>query len=627
MLHKQLFKGKLQQISLVILSLALGQVQAAEQLKVMSFNVWTVEGTQAGRDHIVNIVNTSGADVVGFQELSDPALIANALGWHLHTQSSSSTNIISRYPILESSPAKWGAKLQLPSGKTAWVFNTHLPAYPYQPYDLRDNTLAKNETAVINSANSARGSQVTALLNDITAANALTSADMVFLTGDFNEPSHLDWTQAVADSTARSYDLKVQWPASSRIAAIGLTDSLRQLSPDPVSDKSYSWTPRPAADEVHDRIDIVYYAGTGLTPGSVANIGPADGSADTDIVYANYPSDHRAVVATFSYATEPVEAGENILTTLELANDLALNGTAGLTGSSVSINWQAFALSAGGVLSPSSAVTFTDSHDPATTISVSQAGSYILKLTVTDGQSQYSDELELRVYADACLAAKATGDWTASYYDRNNDCVVDLIDLSMLVSDWLKDNSLEATCYYTGPLVSAPTVLDGLTGTTNDPVPADHGSNATNTPHIALTWTPTGGGNNSNNQWELYNNWPNGGTGGMVYQMDSSPDDAYKTHSIIFTPESRYNVRVNNIKINVWSGGGNSNVNWTLTGTVSGLLGSGIFATPNGTAVTHQINLEGFGSETITLALDQSSGKGTYIAIDDLSFSEIRPIN
>ncbi|MBN2842012.1 MAG: endonuclease/exonuclease/phosphatase family protein, partial [Sedimentisphaerales bacterium] len=370
MLNENIFKSRFQQIALGLLCLGLGQVQAAEQIKVMSFNVWTVEGTQTGRDHIVNIVNASGADVVGFQELSDPGLIANALGWHLHTQSNASTNIISRYPILESSPARWGAKLQLPSGKTAWVFNTHLPAYPYQPYDLRDNTLAKNEAAVISSATSARGSQVTAVINDITAINAVSSGEMVFLTGDFNEPSHLDWTQGVADSTARSYDLKVQWPASSRIAAIGLTDSLRQISPDPVSDKSYSWTPRPEANEVHDRIDIVYYAGAGVTPQAVANIGPADGNADTDIVYNNYPSDHRAVVATFSYAAQPVEAGENILTTLELADGLALNGTVALTGSSLSINWQAFSVSAGGVLTPASSVSFTDSQDPATTISV-----------------------------------------------------------------------------------------------------------------------------------------------------------------------------------------------------------------------------------------------------------------
>ena len=627
MLFSQNLSLKLTLIAAVFLCFITCQVLAAEQLKIMSFNVWSVENTQAGRDHIVNVINSSGADVVGFQELSNPTLIAGALGWNLQSQPNSGVNIISRYPIVEASPSAWGAKIQLSSGTTVWVFNTHLPAYPYQPYDLRDNTLAKSETAVINAATSARGSALTQVLNDIAATNAINSGSITFLTGDFNEPSCLDWTQAVADATARSYDLKVQWPSSKRIIDARLTDSLRKLSPNPITDNSYTWTPRPASNEVHDRIDIVYYAGLGVTPTAVSNIGPADGSPDTDIVYANYPSDHRAVLATFTCTPDPVDAGKNILTTLDLAGSLQLDGTISISGDTLTINWQAFSVSPSGVLSATSNIIFSDPTNPDTIITAGQAGNYILKLNATLNGTTYSDQVELRVYADTCQAAKATGTWQAAYYDRNSDCNVDLADLAQFAMDWLNNSSLATTRYYAWPYVGTATVLAGLAGTTNDTIPVNHGTYVQNTPHIAITWSPSGGSNNSNNQWELYNDWPNGGTGGMVYQMGSMSDHDYKTHSIAFKPDEGYNVQVNSLDLNIWPGGGMSNVSWTVTGSVSGSHGSGIFTTADGNVATHQININGISSETLTLSLDQKSGKGSYIALDNLSFSEIRPLN
>ena len=464
---------------LMMLCLTFSSVEAASQLKILSFNTWRVEDTQSGRDAIVDIVNVSGADIVGFQELSHASEVAAALGggWNLYSQDSSDKQIMSRYPIVSSSPNKQGVKVELPSGTYAWVFNVHLPAYPYQPYDLRDGTLSANEVTVIAAANNARGSQVAALLNDITAVGALTSGDMVFLTGDFNEPSHHDWTQAAVDHTSRTYDIKVEWPASKRITDVGFTDSLRNIRPDEVNDYAYTWTPLPSSNEVHDRIDIIYFAGPDVTPASVQNIGPVGINPNTDIEYAGYPSDHRAVLATFEFIPPVVEVADN-------------------------------------------------------------------------------------------------------------------------------------------------TVLTGAGGNTNDPVPADHGSNVQDTPHVALTWAPTGGANNSRNQWEQYNDWPGGGEGGAVYQVDSS--GGYLEHTITFTPESGYSVVLTSLDLNVWAGGGDTDVDWTVTGSSSGLLGSGTFTTPDGAVATHAINLAGSSSETVTLSLLQTSGADAYLGMDNLTFSEKR---
>ncbi|MBN2843926.1 MAG: hypothetical protein JXM68_12605, partial [Sedimentisphaerales bacterium] len=165
------------------------------------------------------------------------------------------------------------------------------------------------------------------------------------------------------------------------------------------------------------------------------------------------------------------------------------------------------------------------------------------------------------------------------------------------------------------------TVLTGVGGSNNDPVPQDHGSFVQDTPNIALNWSPTGGGNNSRNQWEQYNSWPLGGDGGQVYQIDSS--DTYSEHLITFTPQGGFDVRLNSLDLNVWGGGGATAVNWTVTGSVSGELGSGTFNTADGAAVTHNINITGNSTEALTLSLLQTSGLDSYLALDNLNFSQL----
>ena len=166
------------------------------------------------------------------------------------------------------------------------------------------------------------------------------------------------------------------------------------------------------------------------------------------------------------------------------------------------------------------------------------------------------------------------------------------------------------------------TILPGADGNTNDSVPQDHGSFAQDTPEIALTWEPTGGGNNANNQWEIYRDWPNAGTDGIVYQLGSS-SIVYK---VIFTPNAKYNVVINSLDLNVWSGGGSTDVSWDVTGSVSGQLGSGVFTTADASAVTHNINLAGSKAEVLTLSLQQTSGLEAYLGMDNLNFSQVQDL-
>jgi len=234
--------------------------------------------------------------------------VANALGWHYWQQSGGGIQVVSRFPIIGASSGGLGVEIQLQPGRNVWLFNAHLSAYPYQPYDLRDDweadgDLDMDEADVIAQANAARGGQVTNYLNDMT--EAIISGLPMFLTGDFNEPSHLDWTQEAADATARPFDFEVAWPASTRLADAGWVDSYRAVRPDELTDPGYTWTPGTppptiAHDEVHDRIDFVYHQGRGIEAVAARTLGIDSGNVNTDIAVAGYNSDHRAVAVDFT---------------------------------------------------------------------------------------------------------------------------------------------------------------------------------------------------------------------------------------------------------------------------------------------------------------------------------------
>jgi hypothetical protein len=312
--------------------LLLGHATAADvPVKVMSFNVWhsdaktTPELTKLG-----NAMVASGATIIGLQELESSRLAAlvtqlsTATGktWYSSSMSTGDEQLLSTYPILQQAaavtqpntnlPSVWGAQFEITPGHNAWIFNGHLTPNPYQPYFLRDGTLAQNEAAVIASANAARGADVTSMLGGINGSGAITENVPIFITGDFNEPSHLDWTQAAANATPRTFDLKVAWPASSAIVQAGYQDSYRAIHPDPIAKPAYTWTPGvPSADsnvtpptiaanEVHDRIDFVYYRGANVTPTGARNLSYPDGDPSTDVNVPGYNSDHRGVVSDFT---------------------------------------------------------------------------------------------------------------------------------------------------------------------------------------------------------------------------------------------------------------------------------------------------------------------------------------
>lgn len=308
---------RLARLALLVATFAL-PAAAETTVKVMSFNIWGAgvnEGT--GIEETVAAIRAAGADVVGLQETRgepDPCTptdcaakgesraraLAEALGWHWHDQSGESpalwsNAVISRFPITGVSPGDLGVRLDV-GGREVWHFNIHLDDEPYQPYQIKGieygpAPFVKTVGEAEDWAARTRGPAIDLLLAEVAAVDG-----PVFVTGDFNEPSALDWTAAAV--AAGQQPLAVDWPATARILGAGFTDAYRAVHPDPVVKPAYTWTPKWTTEDdptdKHDRIDFVFVRGVTVTDAAIVG---EDGPR-SDITVMPWPADHRAVVAT-----------------------------------------------------------------------------------------------------------------------------------------------------------------------------------------------------------------------------------------------------------------------------------------------------------------------------------------
>jgi hypothetical protein len=183
------------------------------------------------------------------------------------------------------------------------VYACHLSPYPYGPYSA---CLEHREASRVRSDESRSGrlQQVSDILHQM--ARLLADADSVpvFLMGDFNCPSHLDWTPAAAPLHC---GYTIEWPVTLAVEEAGFADSYREIHPDPVADPGNTWSPiyetftHPGgAREPLDRIDMVHAAGAGVTAIDsevflVEPIAPIPDHEDN-----GWPSDHAAVLSAFS---------------------------------------------------------------------------------------------------------------------------------------------------------------------------------------------------------------------------------------------------------------------------------------------------------------------------------------
>ena len=307
--------------ALVLLS---GSAFADTTLSIMSFNVYG-GGANDGKpvDETVAVIKAVGADIIGMQETrleSDPCdadycpatgesvakAIAEKLGFHYYDQTKTNealwaNAIISRYPIGPATANDLGVRIDV-DGRVVYAFNIHLDDSPYQPYQLLNieygaAPFIKTEAEAIKFAEETRGPALKLLAEDLKAADG---ADAAFVFGDFNEPSHLDWTkEAVA---AGHQPIAVKWPSTFALEKLGFVDPYRMVHPDVVAKPAYTWTPTSEPtdpEDHHDRIDFALVRAKTLTVEDASIVGEKPEAAE--IVVTPWPSDHRATMAKIKF--------------------------------------------------------------------------------------------------------------------------------------------------------------------------------------------------------------------------------------------------------------------------------------------------------------------------------------
>lgn len=273
-------------------------------LRVMCFNIWvSASNVPDGISHVASAILETNPDLIGLQECSSGAFqqvltllradprFADATG-----VSNSSQGVISRTPLEAPYTAPGvravGCRIRTPSGEAIRFFSCHLSAAAYGPYTIRDSL---NIAQALADERATRLADLTGVMFDLTERQANDPALTTILVGDFNTPSHLDWTDA---NRSQNYGQAVQWPVTLRLTAAGYSDAFRAAHPDPVTVRGLTWTPGAPRDsldrtDVHDRIDMIHVRARKSLFFSCAQAFTLDRPP--------WPSDHRAVVADLAF--------------------------------------------------------------------------------------------------------------------------------------------------------------------------------------------------------------------------------------------------------------------------------------------------------------------------------------
>ena len=417
----------------------------ATQLKVLQFNIW-LRGTAVGSigpGLIADAIRDMGADVITLSE-TDAAygerLLADLAtrGYKFHGYGpSKDVGVVSRYPILETAEFNRFAKAVIDvNGTAVAVYSGHL-AYQwyvcYLPRGYGGGTPAGNptseygwnqipsgpitDTALILDLNqkSGRPESIRQFVAD--AARESAKGRLVIMAGDFNEPSHLDWTEA----TKHLFDHNgtvVPWESTTLLEQAGFQDAYRTQFPNPVTHPGFTWpsdnplvavsklTWAPAADE-RDRIDYVFYQGDArLRLTDVAVVGPrstivrnqrVQETSDDPILPTpgNWPSDHKSVMATFSIA--PLAIDLPTLSAAQQAQPYALSLP--VTGGSAPYQFSVVA----GALPPG----MTLSSDGQLNGTPTAAGDFDFTVAVRDAQGRSAERAyRLTVAAATAVASR-----------------------------------------------------------------------------------------------------------------------------------------------------------------------------------------------------------------------------
>jgi len=275
-------------------------------------------------DEIVSAIEIARADIVGIQEdcSSKSNVILNGLGKDWFRAGS----IYSKFPVRLIRDDRFLdiVDIKITRSQIVRVVNCHWWPNNYGPFLAQEKLKADPEidlrtlSKIIEEKGARRGGVRGYEATVEPVVEAISEKRKIFLVGDFNEPSHLDWTDYysrngtdrwVANPTGRPLRFAVKWPGSVLLEKIGMIDSFRQVHPDEVKITGNTWTPsypektegrRPFNEQVLDRIDRAYHYGENIDAVSAEVVGEKGKNSDI-VIKGKWPSDHRAVVVEYRW--------------------------------------------------------------------------------------------------------------------------------------------------------------------------------------------------------------------------------------------------------------------------------------------------------------------------------------
>ena len=303
------------------------------ELRVMVWNVLHGgNSVQQGPEKALQVIRDAAPDVVLLQESYDiegdrpklGAWLAGELGWRQFQGDSAHLCVLTPYDIEATYfHHEWhgvGAELKDPQGRSFVAWSIWLDWRSFVGYELRDHPeMSDAELIEAETKRSGRATQAEALLNHLKKEGHFNESVPVLLGGDFNCPSHLDWTK----DTQRVFERRraLDLPVSQLVLEAGFEDSFRQIHPNPVQHPGITWSPmyrgslsqEKGTPQSFERIDRLYVhkQNEKLTSKLVpvaAHVLPVIWESDQiPAEERTFPSDHGAVVVDFQWiSTDPM---------------------------------------------------------------------------------------------------------------------------------------------------------------------------------------------------------------------------------------------------------------------------------------------------------------------------------
>jgi endonuclease/exonuclease/phosphatase family metal-dependent hydrolase len=300
-------------------------------LRVMVWNaLHGANDVTQGAEKALKIIRETKPDVVLLQESYDinderpklGAWLASELGWNQYQ--GESTHLCVLTPLeLETTffHHAWhgvGAKIRDSKGREFLAWSIWIDYQSYITYALRKNPAITDEELLdLERVGSNRLNQTTAIIKHLRESGQLEADIPLLVGGDWNCPSHLDWTV----DTTRVYKRRraLPLPVSLAMSSAGFTDTFRMLHPNPVQHPGVTWSPmfrfkgegEEQVDQCFDRIDRLYLKnpatpkdGLTLQPTSAHVLPLVWEDENMATIDREFPSDHGAVVIDLEWAKQ-----------------------------------------------------------------------------------------------------------------------------------------------------------------------------------------------------------------------------------------------------------------------------------------------------------------------------------